>query len=249
MSASIEAYTTDVCAMVTRLGDAATDEVAPVIAARLGRRLLEARKAASDADELMKQIVAHQQAATDATNALAAADAELEVLHRIAGVTDNPALEQAIERSRQRDAAVRTIARAEAALLTQGDGLPEAALLAEATGIDPDAVVGRLAEIETELATLGERREALSAQRTLAEALLTELAKATMRRRWRNRPRMPWRRRGMPPNAIPGCTLPGCCCDRASTGFARNSRGRCCGPRGGISPADRRPLRAADGGL
>ena len=176
MSASIEAYTTDVCAMVTQLGDAATDEVAPVIAARLGRRLLEARKAASDAAELMKQIVAHQQAATDATNVLAAADAELELLHRIAGVTDNPALEQAIERSRQRDAAVRTISRAEAALLTQGDGLPEATLLAEATGIDPDAVVGRLAEIETELTTLGERREALSAQRTLAEALLTELS-------------------------------------------------------------------------
>ena len=176
MSASIEAYTSDVCAMVTHLGDAATDEVAPVIAARLGRRLLEARKAASDADELMKQIVAHQQAATDATSVLAAAEAELEVLQRIAGVTDNPALEQAIERSRQRDAAVRTIARAEAALLTQGDGLPEAALLAEATGIDPDAVVGRLAEIETELTTLGERREALSAQRTLAEALLTELS-------------------------------------------------------------------------
>ena len=176
MSASIEAYTTDVFAMVTQLGDAATDEVAPVIAARLGRRLLEARKAASDAAELMKQIVAHQQAATDATNVLAAADAELELLHRIAGVTDNPALEQAIERSRQRDAAVRTISRAEAALLTQGDGLPEATLLAEATGIDPDAVVGRLAEIETELTTLGERREALSAQRTLAEALLTELS-------------------------------------------------------------------------
>ena len=151
------------------------------------------------------------------------------------GVTDNPALEQAIERSRQRDAAVRTISRAEAALLTQGDGLPEATLLAEATGIDPDAVVGRLAEIETELTTLGERREALSAQRTLAEALLTELSQGHDAAAMAQQARMPWRRRGMPPNAIPGCMLPGCCCDRVSTGFARTSRGRCCGRRGGIS--------------
>ncbi len=176
MRASIEAYTTDVCAVVAQLGEAATDEGAPVIVARLGRRLSEARKADSDADELMKQIVAHQQAATDATNALAAADAELEVLRGIAGVTDNPALEQTIERSRQRDAAVGTILRAEQALLTQGDGLPEATLRAEETEIDPDAVVGRLAEIETQLATLGERREELSAQRTRAEALLTEMS-------------------------------------------------------------------------
>jgi chromosome segregation protein len=176
MSVSIAAYTTDVCAVVTRLGDTATDEAAPVIGARLGRRLAEARKAASDADELMKQIVAHRQAATDAAKAMAAAEAELEMLRRITGVADNQALEQAIERARQRDAAVATISRTEQALLTQGDGMPEAALLAEATGIDPDAMVGRLADIQTQLATLGERREELSAQRTRAESLLTELS-------------------------------------------------------------------------
>lgn len=175
MSGSIEAYRTDVCAVVSRLGDAATDETAPVIAARLARRLAEARKAASDEEELTKQITAHQQAATDATNALAAADADLETLRGMTSVTDNPALEQAIERARQRDAAVAAIARTEQALAMQGDGVPEAALLAEATDIDLDAVVGRLAEIETQLATLGERREELSVQRTRAEAMLTEL--------------------------------------------------------------------------
>jgi uncharacterized protein YhaN len=176
MSGSIEAYRNDVCAVVSRLGDAATDEAAPVIAARLARRLAEARKAASDEEELTKQITAHQQAATDATNALAAADAELETLRGMAGVTDNPALEQAIEQARQRDAAVAAIARTEQALSMQGDGMPEAALLAEATGIDLDAAVGRLGEIETQLATLGERREELSAQRTRTEAKLAELS-------------------------------------------------------------------------
>ena len=49
--------------------------------------------------------------------------------------------------------------------------MSEAALLAETTGIDLDAVVGRLAEIETQLATLGERREELSAQRTRAAVM------------------------------------------------------------------------------
>jgi uncharacterized protein YhaN len=94
----------------------------------------------------------------------------------MAGVTDNPALERAIEQARQRDAAVAAIARTEQALSMQGDGVPEAALLAEATGIDLDAVAGRLAEIETQLATLGERREELSAQRTRAEAKLAEMS-------------------------------------------------------------------------
>lgn len=176
MNANVEAFSAAVHAALAQLGEAVTDEPATVVAARLGRRLAEARKAASDADELMKQIAARQQAATDATNALAGADAELEMLRQIAGVTDNPALEQAIDRARQRDAAVGAISHAEQALLTQGDGIPEAALLAEVTGVDPDAVVGRLAEIETQLATHGERREELSAQRTRAEALLTELS-------------------------------------------------------------------------
>ena len=175
MNASIEAFNAAAHAMLAQLGEAVTDEPAPVIAARLSRRLAGARKAASDADELMKQIVVRQQAAANATNAMAGADAELEMLRRLAGVTDNPALEQAIERALQRDAAVGTISRAEQALLTQGDGISETALLVEATWVDPDAVVGRLAEIGTHLATLGEQREELSAHRTRAEALLTDL--------------------------------------------------------------------------
>jgi chromosome segregation protein len=175
MNANIEGFTGDLHAVLGRLDEAITDEPVSVIAARLGRRLAEARKAASDADELTKQIVVHQQAATDAANALAAAEAELETLRRVAGVTDNPALEQAIEQARQRDAVAGSMAHAEQALSTLSDGLPEAALRAEAMQIDPDAVVGRHAEIETQLATLGEQREELSAQRTRAESVLAEM--------------------------------------------------------------------------
>ena len=143
MNASIEAFTGDLHAVLARLHEPVTDEPVSVITARLGRRLAEARKAASDADELTKQIVVHQQTAADATSALATAESDLEMLRRIAGVIDNPALEQAIERARQRDVVAATIAHAEQTLSTLGDGMPEAALRAEATQIDPDAVVGR----------------------------------------------------------------------------------------------------------
>jgi chromosome segregation protein len=175
MSASIEAYRTDICAVLARLGDAITDEPAPVVAARLGRRLAEARKAASEADELSKRIAGHEQAAAGAANILAATEAALDALRRLANVMDNPALQQAIERARRRDAVVVTIARAEQSLATDGDGMAETSLRAEAAQTDLDALVGRLAEIEIQQATLGERREALSAQRTRAEAALAEL--------------------------------------------------------------------------
>jgi chromosome segregation protein len=175
MNDSIEAFTVGLHAVLARLDEAVTDEPVSVIAARLGRRLAEARKAAADADELTKQIIVHRQAATDATNIRTNSETDLETLRRIAGVADNPALERAIERARQRDAVTGTIVHAEQALVTLGDGMAEAALRAEATQIDPDAVVGRHAEIETQLATLGERREELSAQRTQAEAVLTEM--------------------------------------------------------------------------
>ena len=177
MSASIEAYRTDMCAVLARLGDAVTDEPAPVIAARLGRRLAEARKAASEADELSKRIAGHEQAAADAANVLAATEAALDALRRLAGVMDNPALQQAIERARHRDAVVATIAHAEQSLATDGDGMAERQrCCAEAAQTDLSMRwSARLAEIEIQQATLGERREALSAQRTRAEAALVEL--------------------------------------------------------------------------
>jgi uncharacterized protein YhaN len=53
--------------------------------------------------------------------------------------------------------------------------MAETSLRAEAAQTDLDTLVGRLTEIDIQQATLGERREALSAQRTRAEAALAEL--------------------------------------------------------------------------
>ncbi len=175
MTASIEAFTSETHSLQPRLGDPPGEETAPVIVARLARRLAEARKAALDAERLAADIAAHDAAAADAVRRRDAADADLAVLRDRAGATDDPALERAIDRARQRDALAADTARLEEALLGQGDGMAEEALRAEISSIEPDALVARLAEIESEQAGLGQRREELSAQRTRAEAALNAM--------------------------------------------------------------------------
>ena len=176
MAASIESFADDVRMVQARLGDPATDEPAPVIAARLVRRLADARKAAADAADLARRIAAHEAAAADAAERVRLAHVDLDVLHLIAGSTNDTELEDAIGRARERDHLTGHVAQLGATLLGQGDGHAEAALRDEAAGIDADVAVARLAEIETELAVLGERRELFSAARTTAESTL-----ATMR--------------------------------------------------------------------
>jgi uncharacterized protein YhaN len=175
MEAGIEAFVGEVGVVQGRLSEPAADEPAPVVAARLARRLAGARKAALDAAALTERIAAHETAAADAARHLQSAEEDLEALRRLAGAADDTELERAIDRARRRDAAAGDIARLGQALLAQGDGSVEDALRAEVAGVDPDAVVARLTEIRSELATLGERRESLSAERTRAEAKLAEM--------------------------------------------------------------------------
>ena len=172
---SIANFAAEVAAVHARLGEPATDEPAPLIAAHLARKLAGARKAASEVAELAKRIRAHEAGAADATRRRRIAEDELQALYTVAGTTDDAELERAIDRARQRDKVTESIARHGATLLAQGDGYSEAALREEAARIESDAAVARLAEIDTELATLGERREQLSADRTKAEAALAAM--------------------------------------------------------------------------
>jgi len=175
MEASIRTFTAQVCSVLTQISEPMTDEPPTQIAARLTRRLTEARKATSDADGLTKRIEAHEAGAADATARLRAAEAELEDLRGIAGAADDAELEQSIARAKERDSAVRDIARLGQSLRTQGDGMAEEALRTEAVGVHPDAAGARLAEIRSELDSLGERREVLSVHRTRAEAMLADM--------------------------------------------------------------------------
>jgi hypothetical protein len=118
MTTSINGFATEVRAVLARLEDSASDEPASVIASRLVRRLTDARKTATDAAELRNRIVAHETAAAIAARCLADAEADIEALRKTAGVADDDALQQAIDRARRRDAAVETIARLERDLLT-----------------------------------------------------------------------------------------------------------------------------------
>ena len=96
--------------------------------------------------------------------------------------------------------------------------------------------LGGLRKLKSNRPALGERREALSAQRTRAEAALAEMrqghdaaamaqqaedALAAARDAAERYARLHVARVLLRP---------------ASTGSARSSRGRCCGRRGGISP-------------
>ena len=78
MLASLETFAAEVRAVQQRLSDPASGEPATVIAARLGRRLDDARKAASDAAALTDRIAAHEAATADATRRRRAAEEEME---------------------------------------------------------------------------------------------------------------------------------------------------------------------------
>jgi chromosome segregation protein len=148
---------------------------AELTAARLARRLADARKAADDAAELTSRIGKHETSAANAGRRLRAAEEVLATLRTLVGAADDAELEQAIERGRQRDAAAGEITRIRQAISAQGDGRTEDALRAEVAGVDADVVVARIDEIARELTMLGERRESLSAERTRAEAKLAEM--------------------------------------------------------------------------
>jgi chromosome segregation protein len=175
MTTSIESFAGEVRVVQERLGETATDEPPAVVAARLARRLGNARKAAADAADLAKRMAAHAAAAADAALRRRTAEAELDALRSIVGTADDGELERAIERARERDRVTERIAHLGETLLAQGDGHAEAALRDEAGRLDADAVVARLAEIDVELAALGERREQLSADRATAESTLAAL--------------------------------------------------------------------------
>ncbi len=175
ITASLADFTGEVRSVRERLGEPATDEAPPVIAARLVRSLAGARKAASDAADLAKRIAAHEAAVADAAQRLRVTEAEMDALRTIAETADDAELERTIERARDRDRVTESIARLGETLLAQGDGHAETALRDEAARIHSDSAVARLAEIEAELAALGERREQLSADRTKAEAELAAM--------------------------------------------------------------------------
>ena len=175
MEGTAKAFGEDIRAMAALLGEADLDLPASAMAARLVRRLAEARRSAALAASLSERIAGHERASGEAALRLRDANSQLETLLRVAQVADDAALERAIEQALRRAATLRETARLERALFGQGDGLAESALRDEAGAVDADAAAARLAEIHDEEVNLGERREQSSAARTRAEAALATM--------------------------------------------------------------------------
>ncbi|WP_431285648.1 AAA family ATPase [Humitalea sp. 24SJ18S-53] len=146
-----------------------------LVAASLARRLADARQATATTAELDELIVTHRAAGEDALRRITTAGEELAQLCGLAGAVDDAGLALAIDRAQQREAALAGIARLTVDLARQADGRDEAALDAEYAGVETDAAVARLDDIRDEITRLGEKREALSATRTLAEQQLAAM--------------------------------------------------------------------------
>ena len=175
MAATVADFVQAAEALRVQLGDPDRGDPAPAIAAQAARRLADALAAEQATADLSARIVGHTAAADAATRRHEDAEADLAALRATAGAGDDGDLVRIIEQARQRDANVQDIAVREHNVLTLGDGLTETALRAEAIGIDADSAAARLAEIGDRLAILGSQREALSAERTRAEATLAEM--------------------------------------------------------------------------
>jgi uncharacterized protein YhaN len=152
------------------LGEPGGDEPASVAAARLARRLAQARVVEAEAEGLGRSLAGLERDMAVASERLAAAEADLAVLRNVVGVDSDAALTRAIEIAAQRGVLDGRLAVLGYGLLAQGDGLTEAELRAEAGGIGPDEAVARLDDIKLARQELDGRRETLSEQRSQALA-------------------------------------------------------------------------------
>ncbi|MEI7713935.1 MAG: AAA family ATPase, partial [Rhodospirillales bacterium] len=162
-------------AVRVQLGESDRGDPPAFLADRAARRLADALRAEGVATDLSARIAVHEAEAAAATRLHREAEADLAALRLAAGAEDDAMLARIIEQARQRDDTMKDVAKLEQNVVASGDGLPEAALRAEAAGVDPDAVAARLAEIGDRAEALGERRESLSAERTRGEATLAEM--------------------------------------------------------------------------
>ena len=175
MEATLAALARETSALAERLGESMRDEAPASTAARLARRLAEARATAIKAAELARQAEGRRHAAEMARDARRAAETELARLHLAAGTAELPALREAVHRAARREALRQDLAREEAKLREQADGLAEAALRAELDGFDPDLAAARLDAIEARQQELNEARTRLGAERQRVQTDLSAL--------------------------------------------------------------------------
>lgn len=159
MSAAIDRYAADTAAVV-----------AAVAADLDGRPALDAVTALAERLAGARDVRQERQRRTEARAALvervAGYDRQhrqavevLDALRQRAGAADEPALREALDRWRRLHDLAQEIAREEAELHRQDDGLSAAELAAEAEGVDFDSIPARIAEIEADLRLIDAARQ------------------------------------------------------------------------------------------
>jgi uncharacterized protein YhaN len=175
MEGALRTLAQETLSLAQALGEVAREEAPAVTAARLARRLRDARAAEIKADGFAAQAAQRRQAAATAREARQAAEAALARLHEAACTADLPALREAVQRAARRAALRQQVAAEEARLRDHADGMAEAALRAEIEGFDPDQAAARLDAIEARQQELNTERERLGGERQRLQAALAAL--------------------------------------------------------------------------
>jgi uncharacterized protein YhaN len=177
MTVSIDGFS-ETAARVQRLVAAdLADVTLPEAVRTLAARLAEARQAARQHAALTAESARLRQLIKGLTRTREAAEETLRALRTLAGVTDDPALEDAIARAARAAALEAEIATLLQELARLGDGRSLAALEEEASGIDPDALPGRIGAIDTRLAEIAAENTAQGARLSELRAALAAMSR------------------------------------------------------------------------
>ncbi|HET6605278.1 MAG TPA: AAA family ATPase [Rhodopila sp.] len=147
------------------------------VARRLAERLAAARRTEDERALLARQRSDLAEVIAGIERQRDAASGVLDALRTQAGVADDEALRQAIERSDRSRTLAQSVAREEATLHSQDDGRSLGELEAEAQDIDFDAIPARIEAIERELAAIAEAEKANLEQALRVKDSLAEMEK------------------------------------------------------------------------
>jgi uncharacterized protein YhaN len=153
MTRDVEEHDQRITATADALAIAVTKEVSERLDL-MRARLAAARSTASIFDTLQETVAARAAEATAEDARMSAAQESLKPLLEETGSTDLGQLSAAIERSRAARALRVSVADAETAIVTAGDGKGLEELLAALDGVDPDSLAARSQSLAAELAAL-----------------------------------------------------------------------------------------------
>ncbi|MDO5102559.1 MAG: AAA family ATPase [Lautropia sp.] len=164
LQADLKRWESDAQLLATQLMSDQAPACAQAVALALHQRLETARQQQAEAERLDKAHAQKKQALDEAERQQREIAARLHPLMLKAGVTDMPALAQAIEHANQRRQIKQSIAQHQQQLVQAADGLPIEQLREEAASMDPDQLHAQLQSLDLDAQHLIETIQQLSTQ-------------------------------------------------------------------------------------